>query len=73
VRLAAYVRADGEIVRGFVSKRPGITGRSIRCVKQKIKGMQTGLALPKKGYVEWRIHLEQERTAVKVVRPASLR
>jgi hypothetical protein len=71
--VAVYTRANGRVIRGFASSRPGITKRVIKCIKAKLSGLQLPLTLPKTGFVEWSLKIEGVTVSARVVRPNYLR
>lgn len=73
LRVAVFLQANGRVVRGFVSPRPGIDKAAVKCAKKKFKGMKLPLRLPKAEFVEWVFREKDGRRDVVVTKPLRLR
>jgi hypothetical protein len=73
LRVAVYAQTSGEVIRGFVSPRPGLTKNIVKCIKDRLPGIELPVTLKKPDFVEWSLKIEGNTVQARVVRPPYLR
>ncbi len=70
--MAIFATKGGKEIRAVASV-PGLKAGPSRCIRKNIKGLETGITLPKVGFIEWRFRLKEAAVEAKAMRPKCLR
>ncbi len=71
-RVAVFTAKSGKVIRGFASG-PGLRAAAARCTRKGVKGIETGITLPKAEFIEWRFRIKGAEVEAKVMRPRRFR
>ncbi|MBK8479865.1 MAG: PilZ domain-containing protein [Proteobacteria bacterium] len=74
LKVALYVESAGRVVRGFVTGLRGtvLAASVVSCARERVRGLQLPLTLPRADFVEWRLTLEPTEARATLVKPRRL-